>query len=617
MTVLPRSGGFVSLSGPRLGPHEIISSKPTTSVFGVASLGEREGLFQGEIAAVPFHTTTGDGGGGTFMWDPYSTAPADGGLVFGARPSGRWLRVFSGAVDVSWFGAVGNDDQTLIAWAHTQQAFAHSLTHETRDGIAIYAAIDSLRARGGGTLYLPRGTYRVFGFLSALDFPVRVVGDGIGATVIKNCDASPTVHGYGIFWIRPLDPSAISIENLTVDGNCGPGARPQPTAEFVCYPIAVYGKPRLRLMHVESKNSPIDCLGTMYENDDSSSLQAVSCTFSNAFRNTASLVSGCNQQFTNCIFEKGGKVHGGTSPGYCLDIEPDSLATTLQRITFTNCIFREALAVIIAGVWSQASFDGCTIDAGPATRPSGGTWLPWAGDFSGGQFSFTGCKFIDAASHRGFLRLGYQGNGPFLETQHVDIRNCSFEGVGINCGSAHLRMSNVDILNSGFPCYFSGGASTPHSLVARNINLVNVVDAGNAGSGMVAAFGVAPNFRGSIEVDGLTARIVPQMLPVDSYARDQLKSQVGFAYGVFINPTLADTSEGKVCNVHAAGYRRKYVTAFGVVASTAYMDWHRAGTGSGASDGGTATAPPADASGVAAGPGTIFYKNCTHYGDSD
>jgi len=53
------------------------------------------------------YTTAVDGGGGEFVWYLGSTTAADGGTVFGAG-TGRWKRVFSGAVSPRWFGAKGD-----------------------------------------------------------------------------------------------------------------------------------------------------------------------------------------------------------------------------------------------------------------------------------------------------------------------------------------------------------------------------------------------------------------------------------------------------------------------------------------------------------------------------
>lgn len=53
----------------------------------------------------------GDGGGGVFYWDKASTAADNGGTIFTptGTTTGRWVRIWSGYVDVRWFGAKGNN----------------------------------------------------------------------------------------------------------------------------------------------------------------------------------------------------------------------------------------------------------------------------------------------------------------------------------------------------------------------------------------------------------------------------------------------------------------------------------------------------------------------------
>lgn len=52
----------------------------------------------------------GDGGGGTFYWDSTSIEDDNGGTIIEATGvvDGRWIRNYSGAVNVKWFGAVGD-----------------------------------------------------------------------------------------------------------------------------------------------------------------------------------------------------------------------------------------------------------------------------------------------------------------------------------------------------------------------------------------------------------------------------------------------------------------------------------------------------------------------------
>lgn len=90
------------------------------------------------------HHSEGDRGGGIFRWVANSNVPDDNGVY--VRPDsvpegqpGRFVRVFSGEIDVCWFGARGDD--------------------EVDDTPAFQAAIDWSAARGGGVVRVPPGAY--------------------------------------------------------------------------------------------------------------------------------------------------------------------------------------------------------------------------------------------------------------------------------------------------------------------------------------------------------------------------------------------------------------------------------------------------------------------------
>ena len=63
----------------------------------------------GTVFVVEGRTANGDGGAGLFVWDALETATDDDGTILtpGTNPaSGRWIRIFSGDMDLRWFGGV-------------------------------------------------------------------------------------------------------------------------------------------------------------------------------------------------------------------------------------------------------------------------------------------------------------------------------------------------------------------------------------------------------------------------------------------------------------------------------------------------------------------------------
>jgi hypothetical protein len=137
-------------------------------------------ILDDQQVSVGGYTTVGDGGGGIFYWDSASTATVDSGTIFAADEggTGRWIRVFTGWVNVKWFGATGDGT--------------------TDDQAAVQAAINSFGTSFSGTLFFPSGEY-LFG--SALSVPrgILLLGDGIPGTAVNSetvKNNSFLVHGF-------------------------------------------------------------------------------------------------------------------------------------------------------------------------------------------------------------------------------------------------------------------------------------------------------------------------------------------------------------------------------------------------------------------------------------
>ena len=96
----------------------------------------------GTRADVAAHAADVAGGGGTFVWDPATTAPDDDGLIIrpdvvGPGSPGRWVRRLAGEdLDLRMFGAKGDG--------------------VSDDRGPLQRAVEALLARGGGRLIVPR-----------------------------------------------------------------------------------------------------------------------------------------------------------------------------------------------------------------------------------------------------------------------------------------------------------------------------------------------------------------------------------------------------------------------------------------------------------------------------
>ncbi len=126
------------------------------------------------VAVVGGYNVVGDGGGGVFHWDPGSHTGDNGGTIIvpTASSTGRWRRIYSGALNAKWFGAGlgAADDQAVLQ-----------------------SVINVAGSQGGGVVYLPAGNYPVSNILIINALGVSVIGDGKNATFIKKTGIDSTI----------------------------------------------------------------------------------------------------------------------------------------------------------------------------------------------------------------------------------------------------------------------------------------------------------------------------------------------------------------------------------------------------------------------------------------
>lgn len=113
---LPTVGGDNGNWGAVLNDYLSRSHKPDGSLRAdVASIADLKTLDVSQIpdkmqAMVGGYYAHGDGGGGQFYYDAGASDADNGGTVIAPTAgSGRWKRIYSGAVNVLWFGAKGDD----------------------------------------------------------------------------------------------------------------------------------------------------------------------------------------------------------------------------------------------------------------------------------------------------------------------------------------------------------------------------------------------------------------------------------------------------------------------------------------------------------------------------
>lgn len=129
-------------------------------------------LSLGSVQFLDGYTSIGDPGAGFVIYFPSATdTPNDGTIFLPNSGVGRWKRPATGALNVQWFGAKGDDS--------------------TNDLAAIQGALDAAGALGDASVYFPAGVYKIVGELNVPDAPavnISIIGDGPNVSVIKQYD---------------------------------------------------------------------------------------------------------------------------------------------------------------------------------------------------------------------------------------------------------------------------------------------------------------------------------------------------------------------------------------------------------------------------------------------
>jgi len=150
------------------------------------------------------YVLAGDGGGGTMYWDADNASADDDGIVFlptGHVGNGRWVRRYSGALDVKWFGAIPGSD--CLA--------------------GIVAATEAAEALGLPVL-VSAGVYPVSDYIPMLD-GMDLIGEGPLKSVIQKASGAANDR-----IINKVDP-AIQYNSFSMRGIGLVGDRVAQTAE--------------------------------------------------------------------------------------------------------------------------------------------------------------------------------------------------------------------------------------------------------------------------------------------------------------------------------------------------------------------------------------------------
>lgn len=140
----------------------------SNTVSTLAALKLKNGATKEDLVFMTGYYAEGDGGGGWWYWADSSTDTANDGTIVQATgvTTGRWKRVYDGAINVKWFGAKGDA--------------------ATDDTTYIQAAIDATAA--GGSLYFPPGSYKITSVLTRDASAINIHGDVFGSIIYTTAD---------------------------------------------------------------------------------------------------------------------------------------------------------------------------------------------------------------------------------------------------------------------------------------------------------------------------------------------------------------------------------------------------------------------------------------------
>jgi len=164
----------------------------------VNSIAELKTISNIESINVLGYYEKGDGGGGTFYWDATSTETDNGGTIIQATgiTTGRWKRVFSGAVNVKWFGAKG--DGATAQDTELQNVINYCSNNKT-------------------AMYIPDGKFYFYNLVPKSN--VTILGNGDSSILAQ---IQPTTEIFTGIIFEPHSGEALEnfkITNLSLDGN--------------------------------------------------------------------------------------------------------------------------------------------------------------------------------------------------------------------------------------------------------------------------------------------------------------------------------------------------------------------------------------------------------------
>lgn len=343
---------------------------------------------------------TQNGLAGFFQRDDADTTSADNGGTIIVDASGRrWKRLYSGAVNVRWFGAkgTGSDDDTTPV----QAAITYCLSVSTTASATL--------GSGGSALYVPQGIYKITATLSVTGANgFKIFGDGKQSTQIVFAGSGSSLFYYSTYICCDFSDMSLIAGSIAGSGPTSSVA-PQATKNNTC--IRFNG----------------DGGGTLF------TMNRVQMYYWNKVFTTLDNIVNCDNHVHNeCSFFGNNYVWDNTNPQAVVWAFNDCKVFSTANVVFNN----PGISLIVRG---GDFINPGTFCAGSLTNTT--TDLLFDG------VNFENYQNIDAAAAPKFLDIS--------GTHVITFRNCTARGGGTLVGKTSASLAGVYSVKLE-KCYFTG-----------------------------------------------------------------------------------------------------------------------------------------------------------------
>jgi hypothetical protein len=243
----------------------------TTGTNGDLAANNSSGVGNAILVVAKGCVSAGDGGGGVFYWEADVTTGDDRGTIIvpATSPSGRWRRIYSGPLNVRWFGAIGG----------------------SADAAGIQLALNAAALVAPAAIYFPAGTYQLESMLT-LKSGVSLHSDQ-RATITQ-----ATNRNLGAFL---TDATGASLSDVTISGLVLDGNRDHNDTTLECIALGNSNNhARLKLVETEVVNCDY---GFSLQGSGHKGIEFERCRFYNTGGSCIALDNSTNVRITNSNFE--------------------------------------------------------------------------------------------------------------------------------------------------------------------------------------------------------------------------------------------------------------------------------------------------------------------------